>query len=100
MNLARDLEHLKELAAAEQLLRAWQERYPGNFWLTHDLGWVLLHQTPPRPVEAAREPLIGCPEARQHGDELIERRPGFALLERRGEVRQPSLQRSGVTEGL
>jgi serine/threonine protein kinase/tetratricopeptide (TPR) repeat protein len=52
VNLARDLESVKEWAAEERLLRAWQERYRTDFWLNHELGMVLLDQVPPRPEEA------------------------------------------------
>jgi tetratricopeptide (TPR) repeat protein len=52
VNLARDLRNLKEWAAAEQLLRAAQERKPGDFWINHDLGMVLLGQKPARAEEA------------------------------------------------
>src|SRR5262245_22604223 len=52
--LARDLESVKEWAAAEKLLRPWQERNPDNFWLTHELGIVLTEMKPPRPEEGAR----------------------------------------------
>jgi tetratricopeptide (TPR) repeat protein/tRNA A-37 threonylcarbamoyl transferase component Bud32 len=52
VNLARDLERLEEWAAAERLLRAWQERYRSDFWLNHELGMVLLDQVPPRTEEA------------------------------------------------
>jgi serine/threonine protein kinase/tetratricopeptide (TPR) repeat protein len=52
VNLARDLQGVKEWAAAERLLRAWQERYRSDFWLNHTLGIVLLEQDPPQPEEA------------------------------------------------
>ena len=39
-----DLEDARQAPAAERLLRAWQARYPGNFWLNHELAWLLLHQ--------------------------------------------------------
>jgi serine/threonine protein kinase/tetratricopeptide (TPR) repeat protein len=54
VNLARDLEEAKQVPAAEHLLRDWQERYPGNFWLNNTLGWVLIHQQSSRSQEAAR----------------------------------------------
>jgi tetratricopeptide (TPR) repeat protein len=54
LNMERTLRGKKEWAAAERLLRAYQERYPSNFWLTHDLGMVLLEQKPRRPEEAVR----------------------------------------------
>jgi serine/threonine protein kinase/Flp pilus assembly protein TadD len=44
----------KEWTAAERLLRAGLERYPGDFWLNHDLGMLLQVQTPPRLEEAVR----------------------------------------------
>ena len=52
-NLAHDLEYANQLPAAERLLRAWQWRYPGNFWLNHSLGWVLM-QPAVRAGEAVR----------------------------------------------
>jgi tetratricopeptide (TPR) repeat protein len=54
VNLARELRAVKEWTAAERLLRSGLERYPGDFWLNHDLGMVLKNQTPPRPEEAVR----------------------------------------------
>jgi serine/threonine protein kinase/tetratricopeptide (TPR) repeat protein len=53
-NLAWDLRSVKELVAAERLLKAFQERYPWHFWLNQMLGENLLTQRPPRPVEAVR----------------------------------------------
>jgi tetratricopeptide (TPR) repeat protein len=52
--LARALGDAKEWAAAERLLRAGQQRFPGDFWLNHDLGMVLKNQRPARAEEAAR----------------------------------------------
>jgi tetratricopeptide (TPR) repeat protein len=52
--MSKDLRAAKEFVAAERLLRPLQERYPDNFWLTHDLGMALRSQKPPRPEEAAR----------------------------------------------
>jgi serine/threonine protein kinase/Tfp pilus assembly protein PilF len=52
VNLARDMESLDDLPAAERLLRAGQRRFPGDFWLNHDLGRVLLGQKPSRADEA------------------------------------------------
>jgi tetratricopeptide (TPR) repeat protein len=52
-NLASDLERVNELTAAERLLRAGQERYPGDFWLNQDLGALLLSQGRERAEEAA-----------------------------------------------
>jgi serine/threonine protein kinase/Flp pilus assembly protein TadD len=54
VNLARDLEREKEWAAAERLLRTGQERFPGDFWLNHNLGMALQSQGPVRAEEAAR----------------------------------------------
>jgi tetratricopeptide (TPR) repeat protein/serine/threonine protein kinase len=51
-NLANDLRQAKELAAAERLLRAGQERFPDNFWLNHNLGILLREQGPARAEEA------------------------------------------------
>jgi serine/threonine protein kinase/Flp pilus assembly protein TadD len=50
--LANALARAKELAAAEQLLRAGLERKPGDFWLNFELGNLLLK--PPRVEEAVR----------------------------------------------
>jgi tetratricopeptide (TPR) repeat protein len=50
--LEQSLTRQKEWAAAEQLLRAGLERSPGDFWLNHDLGVLLLEQQPPRAEEA------------------------------------------------
>src|SRR5579864_4279203 len=52
--LAMDLAMVKEWAAAERLLRAGLERKPGDFWLNHELGMVLLRQQPARAEEAVR----------------------------------------------
>ena len=54
LNLANDLVAAKQMAAAERLLRASQERYPANFWLNYDLGSVLLRQEPRRAEESVR----------------------------------------------
>jgi tetratricopeptide (TPR) repeat protein len=54
IRLAKDLAGVKEWAAGEQLLRAGLEGKPGDFWLNHDLGWVLQNQLPPRLEEAVR----------------------------------------------
>ena len=51
-NLARNLQYANQLPAAERLLRAWQWRYPGNFWLNHSLAGVLMQQR--RAGEAVR----------------------------------------------
>lgn len=53
-NLASDLARAGHWPAEERLLRAGQQRFPSNFWLTHNLGMVLLNQKPSRPEEAAR----------------------------------------------
>jgi tetratricopeptide (TPR) repeat protein len=53
-NLARDLGRLKEWWAAEQLLRQAQRRFPGDFWVSEELGIVLLKQEPPQAAEAVR----------------------------------------------
>jgi serine/threonine protein kinase/tetratricopeptide (TPR) repeat protein len=54
VRLARPLADSNEWAAAERLLRAGQERFPGDFWLNHELGLVLENQGPERAEEAAR----------------------------------------------
>jgi serine/threonine protein kinase/tetratricopeptide (TPR) repeat protein len=51
---ARELAYANEWVAAEQLLRAGLDRRPGDFWLNHDLGDVLLNQQPSRVEEAVR----------------------------------------------
>jgi serine/threonine protein kinase/tetratricopeptide (TPR) repeat protein len=51
-NRARELGSVKEWAAAEQLLRTGLESKPGDFWLNHELGLVLLGQGPARAEEA------------------------------------------------
>jgi serine/threonine protein kinase/Flp pilus assembly protein TadD len=53
-NMARDLRSVRQWATAEQLLRGCQQRYPGDFWLNHDLGMVLMEQDPPRAEAAVR----------------------------------------------
>jgi tetratricopeptide (TPR) repeat protein/serine/threonine protein kinase len=50
--LAQELAAVGEWAAAERLLRAGLERKPGDFWLNHDLGMLLLIQKPRRADEA------------------------------------------------
>jgi serine/threonine protein kinase/Flp pilus assembly protein TadD len=53
VDMALDLQELKEWDAAEGLLRAAQERDPGDFWANHDLGRALLFsQTFTRSEEA------------------------------------------------
>jgi tetratricopeptide (TPR) repeat protein len=42
VTMAEDLKRVGELATAEQLLRAGQERFPNDFWVNHQLGMVLL----------------------------------------------------------
>jgi eukaryotic-like serine/threonine-protein kinase len=54
VRLAQRLIAVNEWAAAERLLRRGLERFPGNFWLNHDLGIVLGQQNPPRCEEAVR----------------------------------------------
>jgi tetratricopeptide (TPR) repeat protein len=54
VRLAHDLTRVNEPAAAEQLLRAGQERYPSDFWLNHNLGFLIYHQKPPRAEEVVR----------------------------------------------
>jgi serine/threonine protein kinase/Tfp pilus assembly protein PilF len=54
VRLGRDLVNLNEPAAAEQLLRAGQERNPSDFWLAHNLGILLYHQGPRRAENAVR----------------------------------------------
>jgi serine/threonine protein kinase/tetratricopeptide (TPR) repeat protein len=54
LSLSRDLTAFKQWSAAERLLRAGQEQWPGNFWLNHDLGMLLARQPPPRGDEALR----------------------------------------------
>jgi tetratricopeptide (TPR) repeat protein/serine/threonine protein kinase len=53
-NCAERLAAVKEWAAAEWLLRAGLERYPGDFWLNHKLGILLKDGKPPRAAEAVR----------------------------------------------
>jgi tetratricopeptide (TPR) repeat protein len=52
VNMARNLTSAKELAAGERLLRGGQERNPGDFWLNHELGMVLVNQGRARADEA------------------------------------------------
>jgi tetratricopeptide (TPR) repeat protein len=49
--MAGALREKEAWAAAEQLLRAGLERHPEDFWLNHELGWVLQKQQPPRAEE-------------------------------------------------
>ncbi len=55
---ARDLVILKELAAAEKLLRGGLEHKPGDFWLNHELAQFLEHQPPQRLEEAVRYMMV------------------------------------------
>jgi tetratricopeptide (TPR) repeat protein/serine/threonine protein kinase len=50
VKMALALVSVNERSAAERLLRSWQESYPGDFWLNHDLGMLLLHQQPEEAV--------------------------------------------------
>ncbi len=50
VKLSKDLRVVKQPAAAERLLRAFVERYPGSFWLNWSLGETLVAQK--RPSEA------------------------------------------------
>ncbi|HKB36307.1 MAG TPA: serine/threonine-protein kinase, partial [Gemmataceae bacterium] len=50
--LANDLAAVKKWGAAERLLRAGLERKPGDFWLNHELGMVLIAQGRSRAEEA------------------------------------------------
>jgi tetratricopeptide (TPR) repeat protein/tRNA A-37 threonylcarbamoyl transferase component Bud32 len=54
VNLARDLVQLEEKEAAARLLRAAQVAYPGDFWINHELGRVLLALRPPQTADAVR----------------------------------------------
>jgi serine/threonine protein kinase/Flp pilus assembly protein TadD len=54
MFLARSLRTLSAIADAEKVLRVSQRRYPGNFWLTHDLGATLIEMRPDHAAEALR----------------------------------------------
>jgi tetratricopeptide (TPR) repeat protein len=53
VDMGQDLQQMKEWAAAEGLLRAAQERHPGDFWVNHNLGCVLLHLQPYTRAEEA-----------------------------------------------
>jgi serine/threonine protein kinase/tetratricopeptide (TPR) repeat protein len=53
-DLARALRGTGQLPAAERILREAIARYPGDFWLNHDLGMVLFNQKPPRAEQAVR----------------------------------------------
>ncbi|MBM4072818.1 MAG: tetratricopeptide repeat protein [Planctomycetes bacterium] len=52
VNLAMGLVSEKQWIHAERILRTWQERYPGNFWLNHCLGFCLTELK--KPDEALR----------------------------------------------
>jgi len=51
-HLAADLEHAKETAEAERILRTGRDRFPGDFWLNFKLAHVLSVYTPRRPAAA------------------------------------------------
>jgi serine/threonine-protein kinase len=50
--LAKALQSAGEGTVAVDLLRAVQQRHPGDFWVNHDLGYWLMELKPPRPAEA------------------------------------------------
>jgi serine/threonine-protein kinase len=52
INLSRGLAKWDFFAPAELVLRVGLERKPGDFWLNHELGLLLLRQQPPRAEEA------------------------------------------------
>jgi tetratricopeptide (TPR) repeat protein len=52
--LAGDLERVNEVVTAERLLRAGQERFPGDFWLNQNLGSFLIKQGRAQVEEAVR----------------------------------------------
>jgi serine/threonine-protein kinase len=54
VNMADDLAELKEVVAAERLLRAGRERHPDDFWLNFQLAAMQRRLQPPRAGEAAR----------------------------------------------
>jgi serine/threonine-protein kinase len=54
VNLAWDLGRLGQGAAAEQLLRQGQRRFPDDFWVNNDLGVLLAGHGPAEAVEAVR----------------------------------------------
>jgi serine/threonine-protein kinase len=54
VSLATGLEHMHEFEAAEGLLRKAQQRFPGDFWINHNLGMLLHNHVPERAGEAAR----------------------------------------------
>jgi serine/threonine-protein kinase len=79
VNLARDLRRLKELRAAERLLREAHQRYPADFWVNQDLGEVLLGQDPPQRAEAVRY-LTAAVALRSHSSPALTNL-GLALYE-------------------
>jgi tetratricopeptide (TPR) repeat protein/tRNA A-37 threonylcarbamoyl transferase component Bud32 len=52
VNLAKDLGRLGQVATAERLLREGQRRFPGDFWVNHELGILLYQQGPAQTAEA------------------------------------------------
>jgi tetratricopeptide (TPR) repeat protein/serine/threonine protein kinase len=54
VRLAGILNGVKEPAAAERLLRAAVQRFPGDFWLNQNLGMLLYDQKSPRTEDAVR----------------------------------------------
>jgi serine/threonine-protein kinase len=50
--LSRTLGSMRGDESGIRLLRRAQERYPADFWISHDLALALLHSKPPRPDEA------------------------------------------------
>jgi serine/threonine-protein kinase len=48
------LAHGLRPAQAAELLRRAQRQYPADFWVNHNLGWVLREVTPPEKAEAVR----------------------------------------------
>jgi serine/threonine protein kinase/Flp pilus assembly protein TadD len=79
--LADDLAAGKEWAAAERLLRDGLERKPGDFWLNHDLGSLLLDQKPPRVEEAVR--YLTAALALRSDSAVAHNNLGFALHQKR-----------------
>jgi tetratricopeptide (TPR) repeat protein len=52
VTLAVDLFRVRQVAAAERLLRTGLERFPDDFWLNYELSLVLLQQKPPQAQKA------------------------------------------------
>jgi tetratricopeptide (TPR) repeat protein len=76
--VASELLRLKERAAAERLLRAGQERFPGDFGLNYDLG-LLLRRPGPTRAEA-----VGCLRAAlalRSDNPVVYAQLGAALME-------------------